>query len=75
MSAGVRGTALGTVRRGAGRRLAGSERGARGAQARGVLGAGHAGAGQAGEQACHAPIPGPTRLADPNRVPGRETQD
>ena len=24
---------------------------------------------------CHAPIPGPTRLADPNRFPGRETQD
>ena len=22
---------------------------------------------------CHAPIPGPTRLADPNRFPGRET--
>ena len=24
---------------------------------------------------CHAPIPGPTRLADPNRFLGRETQD
>ena len=24
---------------------------------------------------CHTPIPGPTRLADPNRFPGRETQD
>ena len=24
---------------------------------------------------CHAPIPGPTRLADPNRFPRRETQD
>ena len=24
---------------------------------------------------CHAPIPGPTRLADPNLFPGRETQD
>ena len=24
---------------------------------------------------CQAPIPGPTRLADPNRFPGRETQD
>ena len=24
---------------------------------------------------CHAPIPGPTRSADPNRFPGRETQD
>ena len=24
---------------------------------------------------CHAPNPGPTRLADPNQVPGRETQD
>ena len=24
---------------------------------------------------CHAPDPGPTRLADPNRFPGRETQD
>ena len=24
---------------------------------------------------CHAPNPGPTRLADPNRFPGRETQD
>ena len=23
--------------------------------------------------ACHAPNPGPTRLTDPNRVPGRET--
>ena len=23
----------------------------------------------------HAPNPGPTRLADPNRFPGRETQD
>ena len=27
------------------------------------------------EMFCHAPIPGPTRLADPNRFPGRETQD
>ena len=25
--------------------------------------------------ACHAPNPGPTRLVDPNRFPGRETQD
>ena len=25
--------------------------------------------------ACHAPNPGPTRLADPNRFLGRETQD
>ena len=24
---------------------------------------------------CHAPIPGPTRLADPNRFPERETQE
>ena len=24
---------------------------------------------------CHAPISGPTRLANPNRFPGRETQD
>ena len=24
---------------------------------------------------CHAPNPGPTRLADLNRFPGRETQD
>ena len=24
---------------------------------------------------CHAPIPGPTRSADPNRFPGCETQD
>ena len=24
---------------------------------------------------CHAPFPGPTRLADPNRFPERETQD
>ena len=24
---------------------------------------------------CHAPVPGPTRLADPNRFSGRETQD
>ena len=24
---------------------------------------------------CQAPNPGPTRLADPNRFPGRETQD
>ena len=24
---------------------------------------------------CHTPNPGPTRLADPNRFPGRETQD
>ena len=24
---------------------------------------------------CHAPNPGPTRLADPNQFPGRETQD
>ena len=24
---------------------------------------------------CHAPNPGPTRLADPNRFPGRETQN
>ena len=24
---------------------------------------------------CHAPNPGPTRLADPNRFPGRETPD
>ena len=24
---------------------------------------------------CHASIPGPTRLPDPNRFPGRETQD
>ena len=24
---------------------------------------------------CHAPNPGPTQLADPNRFPGRETQD
>ena len=24
---------------------------------------------------CHAPNPGPTRLADPNRFPGRETQE
>ena len=24
---------------------------------------------------CHASNPGPTRLADPNRFPGRETQD
>ena len=24
---------------------------------------------------CHAPIPGPTRMADPNRFPGRETHD
>ena len=24
---------------------------------------------------CHAPNPGPTRLADPNRFSGRETQD
>ena len=24
---------------------------------------------------CHAPNPGPTRLADPNRFPGRESQD
>ena len=24
---------------------------------------------------CHAPDPGPTRLADPNRFLGRETQD
>ena len=24
---------------------------------------------------CHAPNPGPTRLADPNRFPGFETQD
>ena len=24
---------------------------------------------------CHAPNPGPTRLADPNRVRGRETKD
>ena len=24
---------------------------------------------------CHAPNPGPTRSADPNRFPGRETQD
>ena len=24
---------------------------------------------------CHAPFPGPTRLADPNRFSGRETQD
>ena len=24
---------------------------------------------------CHAPNPGPIRLADPNRFPGRETQD
>ena len=24
---------------------------------------------------CHAPNPGPTRLADPNRFPGRETHD
>ena len=24
---------------------------------------------------CHAPIPGPTRLADPNRFPGCEIQD
>ena len=24
---------------------------------------------------CHAPNPGPTRLAGPNRFPGRETQD
>ena len=23
---------------------------------------------------CHAPNPGPTRLADPNRFPGRETK-
>ena len=27
------------------------------------------------ELCCHAPIPGPTRLANPNRFPGRETQD
>ena len=27
------------------------------------------------EEWCHAPNPGPTRLADPNRFPGRETQD
>ena len=26
-------------------------------------------------RACHAPNPGPTRLADLNRFPGRETQD
>ena len=25
--------------------------------------------------ACHAPNPGPTLMADPNRFPGRETQD
>ena len=24
---------------------------------------------------CHAPDPGPTQLANPNRFPGRETQD
>ena len=24
---------------------------------------------------CHAPIPGPTRLVDPNRFSGSETQD
>ena len=24
---------------------------------------------------CHTPNPSPTRLADPNRFPGRETQD
>ena len=24
---------------------------------------------------CHAPNPGPTRMVDPNRFPGRETQD
>ena len=28
-----------------------------------------------GGSSCHAPNPGPTRLADPNRFPGRETQD
>ena len=27
------------------------------------------------ETCCHAPNPGPTRLADPNRFPGCETQD
>ena len=27
------------------------------------------------EGTCHTPNPGPTRLADPNRFPGRETQD
>ena len=27
------------------------------------------------ERGCHAPIPGPTRLADPNRFSGRETHD
>ena len=26
------------------------------------------------EAMCHAPIPGPTRLADPNQFPGRETK-
>ena len=26
------------------------------------------------ESHCHAPIPSPTRLADPNRFPGRETK-
>ena len=31
--------------------------------------------GQLDDVSCHAPILGPTRLADPNRVPGRETQD
>ena len=27
------------------------------------------------DAACQAPNPGPTRLADPNRFPGCETQD
>ena len=27
------------------------------------------------DTACHAPNPGPTRSADPNRFSGRETQD
>ena len=28
-----------------------------------------------GLTSCHAPNPGPTRMADPNRFPGRETHD
>ena len=29
---------------------------------------------ESAERAYHAPIPGPTRLADPNQVPRRETE-
>ena len=33
------------------------------------------GSGFRGQGSCHAPSPGPTRLADPNQFPGCETQD